>query len=280
MYTYNIHQAVPLDGSITYAEIAKATGLSESLVYRFIRHAMANSIFAEASPGRVTHTTVSRMMIEDPGFLDNVGMWTCEVVPALSKMTEALVRFPDSGEPNETAYAIANGTELNLFGFLADKPERARRFGQSMKFYTKGEASNITHLTSNYDWAALDKMGTVLVDVGGGHGGVVQHLADTTKNMTFIVQDLPGTVQQGSELLPEKYKSRIQFAGHDFFSEQTVKGKDIYFFRWIFHNHSDPYCVKMLKCLVPAMRKGTKILVFEMVLPEEPQTTFTQKLSL
>lgn len=280
VYTYHIHQAVPLNGSITYAEIAKATGLSESLVYRFIRHAMANRIFAEASPGRVTHTAVSHMMVEDPGFLDNVGMWTREVAPALSKTTEALARFPDSGEPNETAYAIANGTELDMFSFLADKPERARRFGQSMKFYTKGEACNIKHLTSSYDWAALDKPDTVLVDVGGGHGGVVQHLADTTKNMTFIVQDLPGTAQQGSELLPERYSPRIQFAGHDIFSEQTGKGKDIYFFRWIFHNHSDPYCVKMLKCLVPVMRKGTKILVFEMVLPQEPQTTLTQKLSL
>lgn len=192
---------------------------------------MANRIFAEASPGRVAHTAVSRMMVEDPGFLDHVGMWTSEVAPVLTKMTEALVRFPDSGEPNETAFAIANGTELGLYGFLADKPERARRFGQSMKFYTKGEASNIAHLTSSYDWAVLDKPDTVLVDVGGGHGGVVQHLADTTKNMTFIVQDLPSTAQQGSELLPEKYNSRIQFAGHNFFSEQTVKGKDIYFFR-------------------------------------------------
>lgn len=241
---------------------------------------MANRIFAEASPGRVTHTAVSRMMVQDPEFLDNVGMWTCEVGPAFMKMPEAMARFPDSGEANETAYSLSNDSDLSLYAFLADKPERARRFGQSMKFMTKGEAFNIKHLTSNYDWAALDAPNTVLVDVGGGHGGVAQHLADSTKNMHFIVQDLPGTAEQGGEMLPEKYKSRIEFAGHDFFSGQTVRGKDIYFFRWIFHNLSDPYCVKILKGLVPAMRKGTRVLVFEMVLPEEPQTTWTQKLSL
>lgn len=279
-YTYNIHKAVPLHGSATYAEIARASNLSETLVYRFLRHAMANRIFAEASPGRVSHTAVSRMMVEDPDFFDNVGMWTCEVGPAFMKMPEALARFPDSGEANETAYSIAHDTDLSLYSFLADKPERARRFGQSMKFMTKGEAFNIKHLTSDYDWAALDRPDTVLVDVGGGHGAVAQHLADSTENIRFIVQDLPSTAQQGSEILAEKYKARIEFDGHDFFEGQTVKGKDIYFFRWIFHNLSDPYCVKILKGLVPALRKGTRVLVFEMVLPDEPQTTWTQKLSL
>ena len=280
IYIYNIHKAVPINGSATYAEIAKACTLSESFVYRFLRHAMANRVFAETSPNRVIHTAVSRMMVEDPEFLDTVGMWSCEVAPAFNSLPDALVRFPNSGEPNQTAYSIGHETDLSLYEFLANKPERARRFGQSMKFMTKGEAFNLKHLTSNYDWAALDKPNTVLVDVGGGHGSVVQHLADSTKNMTFIVQDLAGTAQKGSEILPEKYKARIQFAEHDFFSAQTIQGKDIYFFRWIFHNLSDPYCVKVLKGIVPAMRKGTRVLVFEMVLPEESQTTWTQKLSL
>ena len=280
IYTYNIHKAVPLHGSSTYAEIARASGLSESLVYRFLRHAMANRIFFEASPGHVGHTAISRMMVEDPDFADNVGMHVSEVAPAFIKLPEALARYPDSGEANETAYSLSNDTELSLYNFLADKPERARRFGQSMKFMTKGEAFNIKHLTSTYDWAALDRSDTVLVDVGGGHGAVAQHLADSTNNMKFIVQDLPSTARQGREILPDKYKSRIEFASHDFFTEQTVKCKDVYFFRWIFHNLSDPYCVKVLKGLVPAMRKGTRVLVFEMVLAEQPQTTWTQKLSL
>ena len=149
-----------------------------------------------------------------------------------------------------------------------------------MKFLTKGGACDIAHLTSNYDWAALDKPGSVLVDVGGGHGAVVQHLADSTKNIRFIVQDLPSTVESGRGLLPDKYKPRIEFASHDFFTEQTVQGMDVYFFRWIFHNLSDQYCIKILQGLIPAMRNGTRILVFEMVLSDEPQTTWTQKLCL
>ena len=192
---------------------------------------MANRICFEASPGQVSHTTLSRMMAEDADFCDNVGMHTFEVAPAFMKLSEALVRYPSSGQANETAYSLSNDTELSLYNFLADKPEQARRFGQSMKFMTKGEALNVKHLTSNYDWATLDGPGAVLVDVGGGHGAMAQHLADLTENMRFIEQDLPSTAQQGNDMLPDKYKSRIEFAGHDFFTEQTVKGKDVYFFR-------------------------------------------------
>ena len=280
IYLYNIPQAVPINGSATYRAISKACHLSQSMTYRFLRHAMANRIFYESSPGHVSHTAISRMMAEDPDFVDTISMYSDELVPALMKVPEVLARFPDSGEPEETAYSISNDTKLSFHQFLQDKPERSRRFGQSMKFMTKGSAFNISHLTTTYDWAALDRPGSTLVDVGGGHGSVVQHLADHTTNMRFIVQDLPETTLRGQENLPAKYKSRIDFASHDFYTDQTIKGKDIYFFRWIFHNHSDPYCVKILKGLIPAMKTGAKVLVYEMVLPESPQTSLTQKLSL
>ena len=213
-------------------------------------------------------------------FFDSVGMFSCEVAPAFSKFPEALTKFPDSEELEHTGWSISNNTNLSMYVFLDNEPERARRFGQCMKFLTRGSGFNIKHLTATYNWEVLDRPGTTLVDVAGGHGSVSQHLADCTTNMRFIVQDLPSTVQQGRELLPAKYKSRIDFAGHDYYTDQTIKGKEIYFFRFIFHNQSDKYCVKVLRALVPAMKAGTRVLIFETVLPESPQTSLVQKLAL
>ncbi|KAL6718926.1 hypothetical protein ACLMJK_003161 [Lecanora helva] len=280
IYLYNVPQAIPIDGSATYEEISKACNLSQSLVYRCLRHLMANRVFSESAPGHVSHTATSRMMVAEPDFFDNIGMCTCEVAPAFNELPEALVKFSDSGEQNEAGFSLSNDTKLSLWQFLADKPERTRRFAQSMKFMTKSSSFSIKHLTTTYDWAALDLPGTTLVDVGGGHGAVVQHLADSTENVKFIVQDLPGTVEQGRELLPAKYKSRIEFRVHDYYRDQKIIGKDIYFFRWIFHNQSDKYCIKILKALVPAMKNGTKVLVYEMILPISPQTSLPQKLLL
>lgn len=219
-------------------------------------------------------------MAKDPDLFDKVGFFSCEVAPAFAKLPEALTKFPSSEELEHTGWNISNDTNLPLYAALAKEPERARRFGQTMKGLTKGFGFNIKHLTATYNWEALDRPGNKLVDVGGGHGAVSQHLADCTTNMRFIVQDLPSTVQQGREILPAKYKSRIDFAGHDYYSDQTIKGKEIYFFRWIFHNQSDKYCVKILRALVPAMKAGTRVLIFETVLPESPQTSLAQKLAL
>lgn len=35
----------------------------------------------------------------------------------------------------------------------------------------------------------------------------------------------------------------------------------VYFFRWIIHNYSTPYAVKLLKNLVPALKPGARILI-------------------
>lgn len=55
---------------------------------------------------------------------------------------------------------------------------------------------------------------------------------------------------------------------HDFFTEQPVVGADVYLFRWIMHNWSDKYCVKILRCLIPALKPGAKIIVNDNVLPQ------------
>lgn len=62
---------------------------------------------------------------------------------------------------------------------------------------------------------------------------------------------------------------RVRFMTHDFLLEdQPVKGADVYFFRWILHNWSDKYCVKILRGLIPALKPGAKIILNDNVLPQ------------
>ena len=277
IYEYRIPQIVPLTGSITYAAISQACGLSEALVFRFLRHAMANHIFAEAAPGHVRHTAFSCQYVIDTAFADTIGMLTCEVDPSYGKVVEALAMYPGSGAPNETAYNLAHGTSLPVYAFLAQHPERARRFGSAMRWFTRGEVWDLKHLVASYDWAALDQPGAMLVDVGGGEGGVAQVLASATQRLKVVVQDLPGTVEKGRELLPAEFQSRIAFEAHDFYTEQPLRA-DAYFFRWIMHNYSDQTCVRILQALIPALGQGARVLVYEIVMPDEPIRTYTEKI--
>ncbi|MCJ1281752.1 hypothetical protein MMC26_001075 [Xylographa opegraphella] len=277
IYEYRIPHIVPLSGSITYAAISQACGLPEDLVVRFLRHAMANHIFAEAAPGHVCHTAFSRQYVTDAAFCDTMGMLTCEVDPCYGKVVDVLASYPDSGAPNETAYGLAHGTSLPMYAFLTEHPERARRFGSAMRWFTKDEVWDLKHLVSSYDWASLDRPGAVLVDVGGGEGGVAQVLAAATQQLKFVVQDLPDTAKRARELLPAAFHDRIEFAAHDFYTDQPVAA-DAYLFRWIMHNYSDPACVQILRALIPALRDGARVLVYEIVMPDTPITSYTEKI--
>ena len=104
-----------------------------------------------------------------------------------------------------------------------------------------------------------------------------KYLANSTKNIKFIVQDLPGTVEQGRAALPAEFQGRVEFMVHDFFTEQTLKDTTIFLFRWIMHNWSDLYCIEMLRNTVPVMHEGSRIIIYEYVLSEEPETRLTER---
>ncbi|KAK8130698.1 hypothetical protein PG999_003078 [Apiospora kogelbergensis] len=54
---------------------------------------------------------------------------------------------------------------------------------------------------------------------------------------------------------------------HELFDQQNVQA-DVYFFRWVFHNWSDKYCVRILRAQIPALRRGSRLLVQESLMPE------------
>lgn len=35
----------------------------------------------------------------------------------------------------------------------------------------------------------------------------------------------------------------------------------VYYFRWIFHNYSNPYAVSILKNLIPALKPGARVII-------------------
>ena len=63
---------------------------------------------------------------------------------------------------------------------------------------------------------------------------------------------------------------------HNFFTEQPVKGAEVYF-RWILHDWSDEYALRILQSLVPAMQNGCRIIFYEVLLTDDPETRWTEK---
>ncbi|KAL3455582.1 S-adenosyl-L-methionine-dependent methyltransferase [Aspergillus heterothallicus] len=277
IYHHNIPYHVPLEGDISIADLAEKTNLDPIRLRRYLHHTMMYRVFIEPRPGYVAHSFVSRMLKTNPAALDTVGFLVEELAPAGTKVIEAEARWPDSAEPNETAYNVAFDTTDSFYHEIAKESERARRFGAAMRFMTSGTFYDIAHLIRGYDWASLDFPGSVIVDVGGGQGGVSQALAGATSHTRFVVQDLEGTALEGQRILPQHLQDRVSFMAHDFFTPQPVKHADVYFFRYILHNWADKYSVQILRNLIPALKAGSRVIIYEFLLPDDSQTEWTKK---
>jgi 6-hydroxytryprostatin B O-methyltransferase len=110
-----------------------------------------------------------------------------------------------------------------------------------------------------------------LFQVGGSSGSVSIELAKAFPDLKFIVQDLPQNIESASASLLKDHSSlveRITFQGHDFFDEQTVKGADAYLLRMILHDWQPEDCVRILRIVLPAMKKNSKIIIMDVVLPK------------
>ena len=138
-----------------------------------------------------------------------------------------------------------------------------------MTSFTSQEGSSPKHVVDGYDWASI-REGTV-IDMGGAEGHIAVAVAEHYPSLHFLVQELLPVIEQARDKVPKALSDRVQFMEHDFFTPQTVTA-DVYLLRWIFHNYPDAYCVKILQNLVPAMKKGARVIVVDNIVPE-PGTT-------
>jgi hypothetical protein len=277
VYRHNVPQHVPLDGDISFHDLAEKTKLDPIRLRRYLQHSMMYRVFVNSRPGFVAHSAASRLLKTNPAALDTVGFLVEELAPAATKVIEAEAKWPNSAEPNETGFNIEFDTADSFYLEIAKAPERARRFGAAMRFMTSGSFYDISHLIRGYDWKTLDVPGSTVVDVGGGQGGVSQALAAATSNIRFVVQDLEGTVLEGQRILPQHLQNRISFQAHDFFKPQPVKHADVYFLRYILHNWADKYAVRILRNLITAMKAGSRVVIYEFLLPENCETEWSKK---
>jgi hypothetical protein len=164
------------------------------------------------------------------------------------------------------AYCLAHNMTEMPFDVWDRDPSRVARFASAMEYLHSDPGLQPQHMASSYNFDSLGPS-LLFVDIGGSTGHVSIMLAKKYPNMTCIVQDLPATVKAGREQLPEHLEDRVSFMAHDFWTEQPVRGADVYYFRWIFHDWSDSLSVRILRQLVPALKVGAKVLVNDICIP-------------
>ena len=175
-------------------------------------------------------------------------------------------------------FSYAHNTQNAFHREMSDHPKRAKRFANAMSMVHSGNGFEPDHLVKAYHWDAINPK--TFVDIGGSSGELSIAFAEQVKSVECIVQDLPSVISEAKLDVPAKLADRVRFMEHDFFTEQPVKGADVYFLRLVLHEWSDKYCVKILQNLVQALTPGALIIVSELILPQPGAMSFYQEWAL
>ncbi|KAF2728966.1 S-adenosyl-L-methionine-dependent methyltransferase [Polyplosphaeria fusca] len=102
--------------------------------------------------------------------------------------------WPNSGEPSETGFSLANGGGTTLYEVFMKQPHRAAEFAVAMHAFTSSPDMSLDHLTGNPLWKTCN----TVVDVGGSTGTTAVALARAHPHLHVTVQDLPPNVEGAS----------------------------------------------------------------------------------
>lgn len=264
---FKIPEAVPLVGSISYEQIAVACEVDESQLRRVLRYAMTNHFFHETSPDEIAHTAYSALLVTDKGERAVVEYECFDAFPAAAKLAHACEKWPGAQEPDQTAWSLANHSSQSYFQHISEpgNEEQAQRFADCMSAEMSAPEWNIRHLLSGYDWSSVK--GTI-VDVGGNQGQAAMALAREFPHLSkIVVEDLPAVIQPAKASLPAELSKRISFLEHDFHELQPaqVASAEVFIMRFVLHDHSDKAAVRILRNIVPALKQGAKLAVFDII---------------
>jgi hypothetical protein len=153
---------------------------------------------------------------------------------------------------------------MNAWDYYAANPEEALWFARGM--------GNLSALVSQdvcrvYD--ASDR--TLIVDVGGSQGVLLAALMKQSADVRGIVFDRAEVIAEAREAVEKlELAQRIELLAGDFFVSVPAGG-DLYLLKSILHDWTDEQCSAILRNIRSAADRNAKLLVVEMIVPDEPQ---------
>ncbi|MFD0690585.1 methyltransferase [Actinomadura fibrosa] len=241
-------------GPLTVPELAERAGFHEPELGRLLRTAAAIGLVRTTAPGTYALTPAGEALRADApdSMRSNVVVQTNPVLlGAMGDLATAV-------HTGRTAFAARY---RSTYGYLEEDAELRREFDAFMATRSKG----IAHATADaYDFTGI---GT-LADVGGGNGSIVATVLRANPELRGILFDLPSAVPSAREhLAAEGVADRCEVVAGDFFSD--VPKADAYLLSNIVHNWGDEDAVRILANVRSAMPDGGRVLLLDMLLPDD-----------
>jgi hypothetical protein len=245
-------------GPQTTEALAAKTGTQPDALRRLLRPLAHDGIFALrgpdtfaltplAEPLRAAHPMSVRQTIRQTMADWNRRTW--------GELLEVL----RTGEP---AFPRLHGGRDLWSWFAAEAPEKGAIFHDSMTELTR---MTVPLLVAAYDFSPHGR----ILDVGGGHGTLVAGILQAYPSVRGGILDLPGALAGAPAALEAaSLRDRVELIEGNLL-DAIPGGWDAYLMKNILHGASDAVLARMLGTARAALSPAARLLVLEMLVPED-----------
>jgi ubiquinone/menaquinone biosynthesis C-methylase UbiE len=255
------------DGPKTADELAASITAHGPSLFRVLRALAAVGVITQDANNRFGATPLSQTLCSNgPGSIRAFAMTELgeEHYPAWGELLHSVrtggIAFDKAfGEP--------------VWEFFAKHPENAQIFNDAMSAMTAA-ANEALHAV--YEFTGIK----TLVDVGGGHGGLITGILKRNPDMRGILFDSPQVIAGAKSKIDESgVADRCQVVGGDFF-KSVPEGADAIVMKWIIHDWNDEQSIAIMKNCHRALPDNGKLILVDAVVPETSEMHFSKFIDL
>ncbi|HEX5703775.1 MAG TPA: methyltransferase [Pyrinomonadaceae bacterium] len=254
------------DGPKSAGELAAATGAHAPSLFRVLRALAAVDVLTQTGD-RFGNTPLSETLRSDvAGSLRAFAMTELgeEHYPAWGELMHSV-------RTGEIAFDKAFGEPV--WEFFAKHEENAKIFNDAMSGMT-AQAEQALHAA--YSFAGIN----TLLDVGGGHGGLITSILKRNPNMRGILFDSPQVVAGANAKIADSGAAdRCEVVGGDFF-QAVPQGADAIIMKWIIHDWNDEQSIAIMKNCHRALPENGKLILVDAVVPPGDEMHFAKFIDL
>ncbi|HEX8281964.1 MAG TPA: methyltransferase [Pyrinomonadaceae bacterium] len=237
-------------------ELAERLHLNPQALSRLLRALVSIGLLADAGEGLFTLTPVGACLRRDAP--DGMRAWAlCE---GAEYYQSAWMNLPHAVQTGETAFEHTHGA--SFYQYLARHPETGDGFSQAMLDYARLIAAAVV---DGYDFAGVRRV----VDIGGSHGRLLSAILHANPTASGVLFDRPEIIERaGERIRGTELAGRAELVAGDFF-ESLPAGGDLYILSRILMDYDDERSVRLLQNCHRAMRPGGRVLIVQLLMPEQ-----------
>lgn len=253
-------------GPKTAADLAAATNTHPPSLFRVLRALASVGVLTQDEDRFGDTPLLQTLRSEVPGSLRAFAMTELgeEHYPAWGELLHSV-------QTGGIAFDHAFG--MDVWKYFGQHPDNAKIFNDAMSGMT-AQANDALHAA--YDFGGI---GT-LMDIGGGHGGLITSILRRNPQMRGILFDSPQVIEGARSVIEKSdVAGRCDLIAGNFF-ESVPAGGDTHILKWIIHDWNDEQSVAILKNCHRALTENGKLILVEAVIPAGSEMHFAKFMDL